>query len=407
MGLSAAAGTAGPAAGSPTTGTRCSPRTGWRGTRRARRPVRLHRQPGQQPVDRGCATCSAPSRPTRTRSSARAPAAPSSSTAVRAPGRPSSPCTATAYLLYADPRVGHDRGGVLFVGPQPSPTWPTSPTCCPASARTACGPATLRDLVPEGATAGGRARPRVARLKSTARLVRGRRGGGAVLRGAAGRPHRRRDAVVGPAADRRRLGRGLRGARPRHAAQRGARAGLGRAARDPDRPGGRTTTSPPTSSGRCCDQDRDLLATFDRAWPLLEATDVVGDLWSVPAYLRRCAPWLSARRGAGAAAAGRRTAWTLSDLPLAGRGAAAAGRSGGGAAQAPAGRRRPPRERERMAGVIDELIEADDSELLLMTIAARTATCATPWSTSPHCPRADRTCSPARSRTSWWTRRRS
>ena len=42
----------------------------------------------------GCATCSAPSRPTRTPSSARGPAAPSSSTAVRARGRPSSRCTA-------------------------------------------------------------------------------------------------------------------------------------------------------------------------------------------------------------------------------------------------------------------------------------------------------------------------
>src|SRR3954454_22096672 len=42
----------------------------------------------------GCATCSAPSRPTRTPSSARDPRALSSSTAVRARARPSSPCTA-------------------------------------------------------------------------------------------------------------------------------------------------------------------------------------------------------------------------------------------------------------------------------------------------------------------------
>ena len=26
---------------------------------------------------------------------------------------------------------------------------------------------------------------------------------------------------------------------------------------------------------------------------LVEAPDLVGDLWSVPAYLRRCAPWLT------------------------------------------------------------------------------------------------------------------
>ncbi|MEP6528263.1 MAG: AAA family ATPase, partial [Nocardioidaceae bacterium] len=40
-------------------------------------------------------------------------------------------------------------------------------------------------------------------------------------------------------------------------------------------------------------QDRELLMTFNNAWPLLEAADVVADLWSVPAYLRDCAPWLS------------------------------------------------------------------------------------------------------------------
>ena len=39
-------------------------------------------------------------------------------------------------------------------------------------------------------------------------------------------------------------------------------------------------------------RNRDLVAAFDRAWPLVEAGDLVGDLWSVPAYLRRCAPEL-------------------------------------------------------------------------------------------------------------------
>src|SRR5256885_4744818 len=40
-------------------------------------------------------------------------------------------------------------------------------------------------------------------------------------------------------------------------------------------------------------QNRELLSTVNRAWPLLEAADLVADLWSVPAYLRMCAPWLS------------------------------------------------------------------------------------------------------------------
>lgn len=54
---------------------------------------------------------------------------------------------------------------------------------------------------------------------------------------------------------------------------------------------------------------------FQRFWPILNPTDLVGDLWAVPAYLARCAPWLSdeerrlLRREEGAA-------WTSSDLPL-------------------------------------------------------------------------------------------
>ena len=36
-----------------------------------------------------------------------------------------------------------------------------------------------------------------------------------------------------------------------------------------------------------------LAAAVGRAWPMLDATDLVGDLWSVPAFLRMCAPWLA------------------------------------------------------------------------------------------------------------------
>ena len=58
-----------------------------------------------------------------------------------------------------------------------------------------------------------------------------------------------------------------------------------------------------------------LRDAFDRAWPLLEHTDLVGDLWTVPAYLRRCAPWLEPDE----VQALRRVdpeAWTYADLPL-------------------------------------------------------------------------------------------
>ena len=42
-------------------------------------------------------------------------------------------------------------------------------------------------------------------------------------------------------------------------------------------------------------QNRELRTALYRAWPLLEAAELVGDLWSVPAYLRLCAPSLSPR----------------------------------------------------------------------------------------------------------------
>jgi superfamily I DNA/RNA helicase len=116
---------------------------------------------------------------------------------------------------------------------------------------------------------------------------------------------------------------------------------------------------------RSLQQNRELRATFNRAWPLLEATDVVGDLWSVPAYLRRCAPWLGpddVRRLRRADA----QAWTVSDLPL-----LDAARHRLGDPEASRRRRRQEAavvvQRDQMADVIDRLIEADDSELLLMT----------------------------------------
>ena len=112
-------------------------------------------------------------------------------------------------------------------------------------------------------------------------------------------------------------------------------------------------------------QNRDLLATFNRAWPLLEATDVVGDLWSVPAYLRRCAPWLGPDEVRALQRADAQ-AWTVSDLPL-----LDAARQRLGDPETSRRRRRQEAtvaaERERMADVIDELIATDDSELLLMT----------------------------------------
>jgi hypothetical protein len=131
------------------------------------------------------------------------------------------------------------------------------------------------------------------------------------------------------------------------------------------------------------EQNRELRTAFNRAWPLPEATDLVGDLWSVPAYLRKCAPWLS-RDEVQKLQRTDAQAWTVSDLPL-----LDAARQRLGDPEASRRQRRHDAavaaERERMAAVIDDLLEA---------------------TTRRYCPAPARTGSPARSRTSSWTRLR-
>ena len=107
-------------------------------------------------------------------------------------------------------------------------------------------------------------------------------------------------------------------------------------------------------------RNRDLRAALNRAWPLIEPADLVSDLWSVPAYLRMCAPWL----GPGDVQKlqrGDAQAWTVSDLPL-----LDAARQQLGDPEASRRKRRHDAavaaEREQMAKVVDNLIEAVDDE---------------------------------------------
>lgn len=113
-------------------------------------------------------------------------------------------------------------------------------------------------------------------------------------------------------------------------------------------------------------QNAELVEAFSRAWPLLDYTDLVGDLWTVPAYLRMCAPRLSPddvrklRRQDS-------KAWTTSDLPL-----LDAARQRLGDAEVSRRKRRQDAtaaaERELMDRVVDDLIAADDSELMVMSM---------------------------------------
>src|SRR5436305_7998928 len=77
----------------------------------------------------------------------------------------------TAYLLYSDPRLGHRRGGVLFVGPH-QPYLAYVADVLPSLGEEGVQTCTLRDLVAEGAAAAEEADPHVARLKSSADLVK-------------------------------------------------------------------------------------------------------------------------------------------------------------------------------------------------------------------------------------------
>ena len=61
--------------------------------------------------------------------------------------------------------------------------------------------------------------------------------------------------------------------------------------------------------------DPELHRALYRAWPMLRPEDLVGDLWTVPTYLRLCAPGLSTEQ----IRLLQRTdpqAWTSADLPL-------------------------------------------------------------------------------------------
>ncbi|MDT4902984.1 MAG: hypothetical protein QOH52_1000, partial [Pseudonocardiales bacterium] len=76
----------------------------------------------------------------------------------------------TAYLLYSDPRLGHRRGGVLFVGPH-QPYLAYVADVLPSLGEEGVQTCTLRDLVAEGAAAAIETDPHVDRLKSSANLV--------------------------------------------------------------------------------------------------------------------------------------------------------------------------------------------------------------------------------------------
>src|SRR3954451_7296796 len=191
----------------------------------------------------------------------------------------------TAYLLYADPRLGPHSGGVLFVGPH-EPYLAYVSDVLPSLGEEGVRTATLRDLVPQGTAAGVETDPHVAALKSSAALV------GAVE--AAVRfyeePPRTAMVVTTPWADVRLTAEDWAEAfeapdpgTPHNEAREQVWDALLTILVDAHQ---RDDDVSDDEVRRALAGDRELRAALDRAWPLLEPTDLVGDLWSVPAYLR-------------------------------------------------------------------------------------------------------------------------
>ncbi|POX52541.1 AAA family ATPase [Streptomyces sp. Ru71] len=218
----------------------------------------------------------------------------------------------TAHLLYSDPRLGHRRGGVLFVGPH-RPYLAYVSDVLPSLGEEGVQTCTLLDLVAEGASATVESDPEVARLKASADMVKAIE---TAVRFYEEPPTEPLTVTVDwsgirlTAAD---WAEAFEAPEPGTAHNEGREQVweklveiLG------DKYDGDVS---PELFRRALRQDEELNAALGRAWPLLDAADVVGDLWSVPAYLRMCAPWLT-RDEVRALQRKEPQAWTVSDLPL-------------------------------------------------------------------------------------------
>ncbi|MER6788010.1 RNA polymerase recycling motor ATPase HelR [Streptomyces sp. NPDC000658] len=259
----------------------------------------------------------------------------------------------SAYLLYSDPRLGHRRGGVLFVGPH-RPYLAYVADVLPSLGEEGVQTCTLRDLVAEGAEARAETDPEAARLKSSAELVRAIEKavafyeeppstGMTVTTHWSDIPLTADDwAVAFDAAE---------PGTPHNEAREQVWEELLTILTDKH-----DADAPPALLRKSLLQNRELATAFNRAWPLLEAADLVGDLWTVPAYLRLCAPWLKPDE-VTLLQRSQAQAWTVSDLPL----LDAARRRVGDPEAALRTRRHKAvlaAQRERMDLVVDNLIRA-------------------------------------------------
>jgi hypothetical protein len=262
-----------------------------------------------------------------------------------------------AYLLYSDPRLSGRRGGVLFVGPH-RPYLAYIADVLPSLGEEGVQTCTLRDLVPEGAAAVAETDPGVARLKSSVEMVEAIE---PAVRLYEEPPTKGRmvetdwaDLWVS-AADWTEAFESPDPGTPHNEARDQVREALLDNLLDEQDD---DEEVPPELLRRSLLENPELNSTLNNAWTLIEATDLVGDLWSVPAYLRRCAPWLTPDEIRTLQRADAQ-AWTVSDLPLLD---AARQRLGDPEASRRQRRREAAVSAERayMDQVVDDLLQADD-----------------------------------------------
>lgn len=265
----------------------------------------------------------------------------------------------TAYLLYTETRLGHSRGGVLFVGPH-EPYLAYVSDVLPSLGEDGVQTCTLRDLVAEGTNAIDETNPSVAQLKATESMSVAIEAGVAFYE----QPPTRTMIVETEWAD-----LTLTAADWAEAFE----------APDPGTPHNEAREQvwellltilmdrydgdeAPTDIRKSLQNNESLRAELERSWTIIDAPDLVADLWSVPAYLRSCAPWL-APEDVRALQRPDPTRWTVADLPL----LDAARMRLGDPEHARRIRRRElaaVHERARMDRVVDELMAADDDEMM-------------------------------------------
>lgn len=270
----------------------------------------------------------------------------------------------TAYLLHADARVGQHRGGVLFVGPH-QPYLSYVADVLPSLGEEGVELCTVRDLVAEGHSVRPEPDSEIARLKSSVELVRAIEPAVQLYE----EPPTRSllvetywDELTLTARDWKEAFDWPDAGTPHNQARDQVWEQLLTICLDKH-----DDSDPDVTEEMIRDSllhNEDLVTTFGRAWPLLQATDLVGDLWEVPAYLRRCAPSLTEEQvqllqRPGASGEGAPRDWTEADLPLLD---AARLRLGDPEAARRARRRlaTAAAERERMDQVVADILAAND-----------------------------------------------